>query len=136
MNKQVRGKIIRKRIHVRVEHVQPSRCTEEVKNRIKKNDQLKAEEVGLSTPKNISRNQQQGALVKMLILKNEAIDVLLSIFLAYCGYSFNIEDPRAFVQCPNSITLLWIATLQEEMFRKTIWCWKMHWSYMFLHLFL
>ncbi|XP_016460700.1 large ribosomal subunit protein eL21z/eL21y-like [Nicotiana tabacum] len=42
-NKQVRNKILRKRIHARIEHVQLSRCTEEFKERIKKNDQLKAE---------------------------------------------------------------------------------------------
>ncbi|TYH54190.1 hypothetical protein ES332_D09G151300v1 [Gossypium tomentosum] len=40
---QVGNRIIRKRIHVRVEHVQPSRCTEEFKLRKIKNDQLKAE---------------------------------------------------------------------------------------------
>ncbi|OMO54589.1 Ribosomal protein L21e [Corchorus capsularis] len=43
VNKQVGNRIIRKRIHVRVEHVQPSRCTEEFKLRKVKNDQLKAE---------------------------------------------------------------------------------------------
>lgn len=40
---QVRNKILKKRIHVRIEHVQASRCHEEVQLRIKKNDQLKAE---------------------------------------------------------------------------------------------
>ncbi|KAF3953413.1 hypothetical protein CMV_021144 [Castanea mollissima] len=40
---QVGNRIIRKRIHVRVEHVQPSRCTEEFRQRKLKNDQLKAE---------------------------------------------------------------------------------------------
>jgi large subunit ribosomal protein L21e len=39
----VNGRIIRKRIHVRVEHVQPSRCTEEFRLRKVKNDQLKAD---------------------------------------------------------------------------------------------
>ncbi|KAI3823345.1 hypothetical protein L1987_04780 [Smallanthus sonchifolius] len=43
MNKQVGNRIIKKRIHVRIEHVMPSRCTEEFKQRVKKNDQLKAE---------------------------------------------------------------------------------------------
>ncbi|OVA19812.1 Ribosomal protein L21e [Macleaya cordata] len=43
VNKQVRGKIIRKRIHVRIEHVQPSRCREELKLRKVQNDKLKAE---------------------------------------------------------------------------------------------
>lgn len=40
---QVGNRIIRKRIHVRVEHVVPSRCQEDFRLRIKKNDQLKAE---------------------------------------------------------------------------------------------
>ena len=40
---QVGNRIIRKRIHVRIEHVQQSRCHEEVMLRIKKNDQLKAD---------------------------------------------------------------------------------------------
>ncbi|CAH9100696.1 unnamed protein product [Cuscuta europaea] len=43
VNKQVRNRIIPKRIHVRIEHVQASRCAEEFKLRVKKNDQLKAE---------------------------------------------------------------------------------------------
>ncbi|XP_062109669.1 large ribosomal subunit protein eL21x/eL21w-like [Humulus lupulus] len=43
VNKQVGSCIIKKRIHVRVEHVQPSRCTEEFRNRKLRNDKLKAE---------------------------------------------------------------------------------------------
>ncbi|KAL0927275.1 hypothetical protein M5K25_001438 [Dendrobium thyrsiflorum] len=39
----VGNRIIKKRIHVRVEHVQPSRCAEEFRLRKKKNDELKAE---------------------------------------------------------------------------------------------
>ncbi|GLJ47104.1 hypothetical protein SUGI_0994710 [Cryptomeria japonica] len=43
MNKQVGNRIIKKRIHVRIEHVQPSRCQEDFKLRIQKNDELKVE---------------------------------------------------------------------------------------------
>ncbi|KAG2260040.1 hypothetical protein Bca52824_079334 [Brassica carinata] len=39
---QIGNRIIKKRIHVRVEHVQQSRCAEEFKLRKKKNDELKA----------------------------------------------------------------------------------------------
>jgi len=39
---QIGDKIIRKRIHVLVEHVQQSRCAVEFKLRKKKNDELKA----------------------------------------------------------------------------------------------
>lgn len=40
---QVGNRIIKKRIHVRVEHVQPSRCNEEFLQRKLNNDKLKAE---------------------------------------------------------------------------------------------
>ncbi|RVW71519.1 60S ribosomal protein L21-1 [Vitis vinifera] len=40
---EVGNRIIRKRIHVRVEHVQPSRCREEFKLRKIRNDESKAE---------------------------------------------------------------------------------------------
>ncbi|KAL2923972.1 60S ribosomal protein L21-1 [Bienertia sinuspersici] len=42
VNKQVGNRIIPKRLHVRIEHAQASRCQEDLKNRIKKNDELKA----------------------------------------------------------------------------------------------
>lgn len=37
VNKRVRGKILPKRINVRVEHVQPSRCREDFLRRVKEN---------------------------------------------------------------------------------------------------
>jgi large subunit ribosomal protein L21e len=43
VNKQVRGRIIQKRLHVRVEHVKPSRCNEEFKKRVAFNEKTKAE---------------------------------------------------------------------------------------------
>ncbi|KAJ7552844.1 hypothetical protein O6H91_06G072500 [Diphasiastrum complanatum] len=43
MNKQVGNRIIKKRLHVRIEHVHPSRCREEFLERRKKNNELKAE---------------------------------------------------------------------------------------------
>jgi large subunit ribosomal protein L21e len=53
VNKQVNGRILNKRITVRVEHVKPSRCQVEIKRRVKENEALKAkaretgEKVGL-----------------------------------------------------------------------------------------
>ena len=38
---QVNGRIINKRIHVRIEHVRPSRCREEFLRRCKENDERK-----------------------------------------------------------------------------------------------
>ena len=43
VNKQIGGRIARKRIHVRIEHVQHSRCREDFLNRRKANDEAKAE---------------------------------------------------------------------------------------------
>lgn len=40
---QVNGRIIRKRIHVRIEHVQPSRCREDFLRRRETNDRIKHE---------------------------------------------------------------------------------------------
>ena len=37
------GRVIPKRIHVRVEHVKPSRCKEEFLKRSKENDEIKHE---------------------------------------------------------------------------------------------
>ncbi|KAL0884673.1 hypothetical protein Bca101_008654 [Brassica carinata] len=42
VNKQIGNRIIKKSLHVRVEHVQQSRCAEEFKLRKKKNYELKA----------------------------------------------------------------------------------------------
>merc|ERR1712216_554514 len=43
VNKKIGGRIAAKRVHVRVEHVVPSRCREEFLNRVKKNDAAKIE---------------------------------------------------------------------------------------------
>jgi len=53
VNKQIGHRILRKRIHVRIEHVAPSRCREEFLVRQKKNDQIKheAKERGEKPPK-------------------------------------------------------------------------------------
>mmetsp|Transcript_51728 Transcript_51728/g.163552 ORF Transcript_51728/g.163552 Transcript_51728/m.163552 type:complete len:168 (-) Transcript_51728:97-600(-) len=44
VNKIVRGKVLVKRVNLRVEHVKPSRCREEFLNRVKANDRLKRED--------------------------------------------------------------------------------------------
>lgn len=40
VNKRVRGKILPKRINVRIEHIQHSKCREDFLRRVKKNEQL------------------------------------------------------------------------------------------------
>ncbi|EAT40556.1 AAEL007715-PA [Aedes aegypti] len=43
VNKRVRGKILAKRINVRIEHVKPSRCREDFLRRVKENDAARHE---------------------------------------------------------------------------------------------
>uniref|UniRef100_A0A6T8NBW9 60S ribosomal protein L21 n=2 Tax=Hemiselmis andersenii TaxID=464988 RepID=A0A6T8NBW9_HEMAN len=43
VNKRVGGRIMAKRLHVRIEHVQPSRCVEDFKNRVAANEKAKVE---------------------------------------------------------------------------------------------
>ncbi len=43
VNKRVRGKILPKRINVRIEHVRPSKCREEFLARVKSNDEKRRE---------------------------------------------------------------------------------------------
>jgi len=43
VNKQLKGRIIHKRLHVRIEHVKPSRCQEEFKNRVAEHEKVKAQ---------------------------------------------------------------------------------------------
>ena len=43
VNKQVRGKLLPKRIHVRIEHVRRSECREAFKRRVQENDAKKRE---------------------------------------------------------------------------------------------
>lgn len=41
MNKLHRNRIIRKKIHVRIEHVKKSTCRDDFLNRVRKNEQIK-----------------------------------------------------------------------------------------------
>ena len=43
VNKQVRNRIVQKRIHSRIEHLRPSRCREAFVKRVQENDKLKTE---------------------------------------------------------------------------------------------
>lgn len=41
VNKQVRNRIVHKRVHVRVEHLKKSTCLQDLKARVKKNEELR-----------------------------------------------------------------------------------------------
>lgn len=59
VNKFVNGRIIEKRIHVRIEHVRKSKCQKEILQRVKENEAAKkeAEETGVQV--NLKRQPKQ-----------------------------------------------------------------------------
>ncbi|KAJ1347665.1 60S ribosomal protein L21 [Parelaphostrongylus tenuis] len=67
VNKRVRGRIIPKRINIRVEHVKPSKCRQDFLNRVKANDEKKkaAKAAGQEVPvlKRLPVEPRKGHLV-------------------------------------------------------------------------
>lgn len=55
VNKLVNGRIIEKRIHVRIEHVRKSKCQKEILQRIKENEAAKAEAAKTGVKVNLKR---------------------------------------------------------------------------------
>lgn len=55
VNKLVNGRIIEKRIHVRIEHVRKSKCQKEILQRIKDNEATKAEAAKTGNKVNLKR---------------------------------------------------------------------------------
>ena len=69
VTKVVRGKQLRKRIHVRIEHVRKSRCNEAFLNRVKENDAAKqeAKQKGVKlVTKRVPVSPKEGKIVKVL----------------------------------------------------------------------
>ena len=68
INKRVRGNIIRKRIHVRIEHVQPSQSRSDFLRRRVENDakraQAKAKGIKLGPQKRLPAGPRAGALIQ------------------------------------------------------------------------
>ncbi|GKB26123.1 ribosomal protein L21e [Tanacetum coccineum] len=81
LRSKVGNRIIKKRIHIRVEPVMPSRCTEEFKQSFKKNDQLKAEAkargevISSSVPKDSPWDPNMDSWLKALDAKTNGNDV-------------------------------------------------------------
>ena len=55
INKQVRNRIVPKRIHVRIEHVHHSKCRQDFLDRVKANDKKRAEAKAAKTPISLKR---------------------------------------------------------------------------------
>ncbi|KAG5629822.1 hypothetical protein H5410_001539 [Solanum commersonii] len=79
VNKQVRNKILKKRIHMTIKHVQQSRCTEEVEERIKKNDvvndfiyeaYMRLTEIMEQQERRFTRNQERTDGIKYTLNQN------------------------------------------------------------------
>jgi large subunit ribosomal protein L21e len=59
VNKLVNGRVIEKRIHVRIEHVRKSKCQKEIIRRIKENEKIKAEAAKTGVKVNLKRVPKQ-----------------------------------------------------------------------------
>ena len=59
VNKLVNGRIIEKRIHVRIEHVRKSKCQKEILKRIKDNEATKEEARKTGVKVNLKRSPEQ-----------------------------------------------------------------------------
>lgn len=79
MLKQVNGRYIKKRFHVRVEHVVPSRCREDFLQRCKSNDEKKhsARAAGQPVPK--TKRQPAGPRTEGIILENVQMESITAI---------------------------------------------------------
>lgn len=77
--KQVNGRYIKKRFHVRVEHVQPSRCHEDFLRRCKENDEKKhaARVAGLPVPS--TKRQPKGPRTEGFTLENVKMETITAV---------------------------------------------------------
>merc|ERR1711874_211645 len=77
LNKPLGNKIIKKRLHVRVEHVQPSRCREEFLQRRASNDAKKAE--AKAAGKKIDCKRQPDGPKGAEVIANPTIETITAI---------------------------------------------------------
>jgi large subunit ribosomal protein L21e len=77
--KKVNGRFVKKRLHVRIEHVQPSRCREEFLARVKANDEAKraAKVAGLPPP--VTKRQPKGPRTQGFTLENVTLETITAI---------------------------------------------------------
>jgi large subunit ribosomal protein L21e len=77
--KQVNGRYIKKRFHVRVEHVQPSRCREEFLRRCKSNDEAKRAARVAGTPKPVTKRIAKGPRTEGFTLENVQMETITAV---------------------------------------------------------
>nr|CAG4647507.1 EOG090X0GT4 [Megafenestra aurita] len=83
VNKQVRGKILAKRINVRVEHINHSKCRQDFLTRVKTNEKLKKEAKGKGIRLRLKRQPQQPRPAHVVSTKDNE-----PVFLAPIPYEF------------------------------------------------
>lgn len=79
INKQVNGRYIKKRIHVRIEHVAPSRCKEDFLRRVKSNDEARRQAKAAGAPKPITKRQPAGPRLEGFTLENVSMETITPI---------------------------------------------------------
>lgn len=77
--KQVNGRYIKKRVHFRVEHVQPSRCREEFLRRCKENDEKKHAAAAAGLPKPVTKRTPVGPRANGYVLENVSMETMTAI---------------------------------------------------------
>ena len=73
------GRYIKKRIHVRVEHVKPSRCHEEFLRRCKENDAMKHKARVEGQPKPVTKRQPKGPRTEGFTLENVSMESITPV---------------------------------------------------------
>ncbi|XP_046394105.1 60S ribosomal protein L21 [Ischnura elegans] len=76
VNKRVRGNVIPKRINIRVEHVNHSKCREDFMKRVKENERLR--KVSQDTGKKVSLKRQPREPRKAHIVKGQDEPIMLA----------------------------------------------------------
>ncbi|XP_019875998.1 60S ribosomal protein L21 [Aethina tumida] len=75
VNKRVRGKILPKRINIRIEHVTHSKCREDFLNRVKQNEKLRKEAKEKKVKISLKRQPSQPRPGHIVSGKNPAIQL-------------------------------------------------------------
>ena len=79
MLKQVNGRYIKKRIHVRIEHVHPSRCHEDFLKRCTENREKCIAAKAAGEPRPLTTRQPKGPRTEGFTLKNVQMDTITPI---------------------------------------------------------
>jgi large subunit ribosomal protein L21e len=77
--KQVNGRYIKKRLHVRVEHVKPSNCRSEFLRRCKDNDEKKHAARVAGQPIPSTKRQPKGPRTEGILLENVAMETITAV---------------------------------------------------------